>query len=83
MHQLVHAPRTQSGPDSVHNGHAGIYVADELRRSLACVCALSQQYDLGLLQYKESRYNNVMRVYQKAFMLADRDCGSAKDSTYY
>ena len=50
MHELVHAAGPQRGAHGVHDRHAGVDVADQLRLALAGVRALPQQDDLGLLQ---------------------------------
>ena len=47
--ELVHATGPQGGSHSIHNRHARIYVADQLRLALARVRALPQQNDLRLL----------------------------------
>lgn len=49
VYELVHAPRAQGGAHGVCQGHAGVDVADQLRRALAGVCPLLEQDDLGLL----------------------------------
>lgn len=50
MDKFVHAAGTQRGAYCVCQRHAGVDVADQLRRALAGVCAFFQQDDLGLLQ---------------------------------
>lgn len=48
VNKLVHSTRSQGGPDSLRNRHAGVDVRHDLALSLACVGALSQENDLGL-----------------------------------
>jgi hypothetical protein len=55
VNQLVHTPRSQSGPDSINHRHARIDIADELGLALTGVRALLEQNDLGLLQSKMQR----------------------------
>jgi hypothetical protein len=50
MDQLVHPSRSQSGADDVGDGGASTNVTHHLRFPLRSVCALLEQYDLGLLQ---------------------------------
>jgi hypothetical protein len=52
VYEFVHATWAQRGAHCVCQRHAGVDVADKLRCALACVCALFQQDDLGLLQAK-------------------------------
>lgn len=49
VYQLVHAPWTKRSSDGVHNSHAGVDVADQLRLALTGVRSVSQQDDLWLL----------------------------------
>ena len=48
--ELVHAAWAQRGPHSIHQRHAGVDVADQLRLALAGVGAVLQQDDLRLLR---------------------------------
>lgn len=54
VYELVHAAWSKSSSDGVHNSHAGIDIADELRLALAAIRSVPQQDDLGLLQSRQS-----------------------------
>ena len=49
VHELVHSTSAQSGAHHICHSDAGIDVADQLRLSLAGICPLLEQDDLGLL----------------------------------
>lgn len=48
--QFVHAPGSEGGTDCIHDGLAGIDVADELWFALGGVCALLEEDDWRLLK---------------------------------
>lgn len=50
VHELVHSSGAQGGANYISNRNAGIDIADQLRLSLAGVCAFFKEDDLGLLQ---------------------------------
>ena len=50
MYELVHPSGAKCCSNGIHDCHASIDVADQLRFSLAGVCAVTKQYDLRLLQ---------------------------------
>lgn len=49
--ELVHASWAEGGADDISDGTAGVDVANELRLSLAGICAFFEKDDLGLLRF--------------------------------
>ena len=49
--QFIHSTGSKRGADGVHDGHAGIDVANELGLALRCIGSLLEDDDARLLHY--------------------------------